>query len=131
MNLPAQPAFNDNHIRTIDDGALARVADACEPGPTRRFGLAAILVTRHAAPSRGGTDRRRRTVREVRHAANALGVAAPSREVAAHTGRHIAYADFGRGDEPMTLGRATLRGARRGNRSDVLAAPRAWKNDFR
>ena len=56
MNLTALPAFADNYIWMIDDGARAIVVDPGEPGPVaealdaRRLELAAILVTgRHIA----------------------------------------------------------------------------------
>jgi hypothetical protein len=48
-----------------------------------------------------------------------------------HTHGHIAYAADPRDHEPIVVRRATLLASRRGDDSDVLAAPRAWKNDFR
>jgi hypothetical protein len=105
MSLPALPAFTDDCIRRGDE-------------------LAAILVTRRAAPRRGASDPSPRIVRELRRAgAPAM---APS-----HTGGHIAYAKLAGNGEPSAGQRANLSGLRRSEGGDVLAAPRAWKNDFR
>jgi hypothetical protein len=105
MSLPALPAFTEH--------CIGRSAE-----------LAAILVTLRAGPCSAASNRPRRIVREERRAfAPAMG--------SAHTGGHIAYAG-GAGDAARSnVRRATLLGSRRTEGRDVLAAPRAWKNDFR
>jgi hypothetical protein len=105
MSLPALSAFTHDWIGRNDE-------------------LAAILVTRRAGPRRGASDRSLHVVREERRA-----FAAAMRP--AHTGGHIAYAGLPGDGEPSGVRRATLLGLRRNDGGDVLAAPRAWKNDFR
>ena len=105
MSLPELPAFTDDCVRRSDE-------------------LAAILVTRRAAPPRGASNPSPRIVREQRRAF------APAMRPA-HTRGHIAYAGRA-GDAARTVVcRATLFGSRRNTSSKAPAAPRAWKNDFR
>jgi hypothetical protein len=104
MSLPALPACTDDCVHRSDE-------------------LAAILVTRRARPRRGAGYPSQRIVREQRRAFAAAAVPA-------HTGGHIAYAEGSRTGEQTVVGRATLFGSRR-NEGGMLAAPRAWKNDFR
>jgi hypothetical protein len=105
MSLPALPAFADDCMRRGDE-------------------LAAILVTRRAAPPRGASNPSPRIVREQRRAF------APAMRPA-HTRGHIAYAGRAGDAARSVVCRATLLGLRRDGGGDVLAAPRAWKNDFR
>jgi len=108
MSLPALPAFTEDCMGRSDE-------------------LAAILVTRRAGPRRGASDCSSSGVREERRTANVAAAAT----LATHTGGHIAYAARAGSGEPVAVRRATLLASRRGDDSDVLAAPRAWKNDFR
>jgi|SRR5215472_18388803 len=105
MSLPALPAFTDDCVHRSDE-------------------LAAILVTRRARPRRGAIDPSQRIVREQRRAC------APA-AVPAHTGGHIAYAGRDGDGTQTAVCRATLFGSRHNTSSKALAAPRAWKNDFR
>jgi hypothetical protein len=105
MSLPALPAFNDDCIGRGDE-------------------LAAILVTRRVRPPRDSASRSHRSDREQRR--NCAALASPG-----HTGRHTAYVRLAGASEPMVARRATLLDWRRSDRGEVLAAPRAWKNDFR
>ena len=115
MNLTALPAFADNYIWMIDDGARAIVVDPGEPGPVaealdaRRLELAAILVTHHHADHVGGVDALRPRLRGPvfgpahervpepniarleGETAEALGLAFEVIDVPAHTAGHIAY----------------------------------------
>ena len=62
MNLIALPAFSDNYIWMLDDGAEALVVDPGDAGPVvaaldaRQLTLAAILVTHHHPDHVGGVD---------------------------------------------------------------------------
>jgi len=114
MSLSALPAFTDDCISTIDARAFATIVD---PRASRRPALAAILVTRRA----GAGHRQNRAVREQgRSAAHGP-----------HTGGHIAYYSRARTSKSIAARRATLLASRRERSTDALAAPRAWKNDFR
>jgi hypothetical protein len=103
--VPALPAINDDCIGHGDE-------------------LAAILVTCRVEPRRGTASRSHRSDREQRR--NCAPLAAP-----AHTGGHTAYVRLAGAGESMVARRATLLDWRRSDRGEVLAAPRAWKNDFR
>jgi hypothetical protein len=105
MSLPALPAFDDDCIGHSDE-------------------LAAILVTRRVEPRRDTASRSQRSDREQRR--NFAPVSSP-----AHTGGHTAYVRLAGASESTVAGRATLLDWRRSDRGEVLAAPRAWKNDFR
>jgi hypothetical protein len=128
MSLSALPAFTDDCISTIDAGACTRIVD---PRTPRRPELGAILVTRHAAPSRSTDRRTNRVVRDECRATTAAAPAGAAMMRAVHTHGHIAYAGHAGSRERIDVRRATLFASRRGDDSDVLAAPRAWKNDFR
>ncbi|MBV9890620.1 MAG: hypothetical protein JO090_07025 [Rhizobacter sp.] len=103
--MPALPAFTDDWRGRRDE-------------------LAAILVTRCAAPRRGASNPSPCIDREQRRTA-----VAPTPH--AYTGRHIAYDDLGADPARNALGGATLFDRRRNERGDVFASPRTWKNDFR
>jgi len=108
MSLPALPAFTEDCMGRSDE-------------------LAAILVTRRAGPRRGASDCSSSSVREERRTANVAAAAT----LATHTGGHIAYAGRPGDREPIVVHRATLFDSLRAEGCDMLAAPRAWKNDFR
>ena len=115
MNLTALPAFSDNYIWMLDDGAKALVVDPGEAGPVfaaldaRRLELAAILVTHHHADHVGGVDALRSRLRgpvfgpgtEIvpqpctglveGQTCNALGLTFEVLDVPAHTAGHIAF----------------------------------------
>ena len=127
MNLTALPAFADNYIWMIDDGARAIVVDPGEPGPVsealdaRRLELAAILMTHHHADHVGGVDALRPRLRgpvygpahekvpEPRIAckqgdrAAALGIDFEVLDIPAHTAGHIAYFDRGAAGAPIVF----------------------------
>jgi hypothetical protein len=105
MSLPALPAFNDDCMGHGDE-------------------LAAILVTRRMGPRHGTASRPHRSDREQRR--NCAPLTSP-----AHTGRHTAYVRLAGASDSTVARRATLLDWRRSDRGEVLAAPRAWKNDFR
>jgi hydroxyacylglutathione hydrolase len=62
MNLIAVPAFTDNYVWMLHDGAHAIVVDPGEAAPVRRaleahsLALAGIVVTHHHADHTGGVD---------------------------------------------------------------------------
>ena len=127
MNLTALPAFADNYIWMIDDGARAIVVDPGEPGPVaealdaRHLELAAILMTHHHADHVGGVDALRPRLRgpvygpatekvpEPRIAckqgdrAAALGIDFEVIDIPAHTAGHIAYFDRGTAGAPIVF----------------------------
>jgi hydroxyacylglutathione hydrolase len=132
MNLTALPAFTDNYIWMIDDGARAIVVDPGEPGPVadaldaRRLELAAILVTHHHADHCGGVDALRPRLRgpvyapahervpqpsigrEEGHTAEALGLTFEVLNIPAHTAGHIAYVSRAGAGEPIVFCGDTL-----------------------
>jgi hydroxyacylglutathione hydrolase len=127
MNLTALPAFADNYIWMIDDGARAIVVDPGEPGPVaealdaRRLELAAILMTHHHAYHVGGVDALRprlhgpvygparekvpepRIPRTEGDTAEALGLTFEVIDIPAHTAGHIAYFNRAGAGEPIVF----------------------------
>ncbi len=115
MNLVALPAFTDNYIWLLHDGAQALVVDPGDAAPvhaaldTLRLELSAILVTHHHPDHVGGIDALRSRLRGpvhgpareriptpfVPHAdgdtVSALGVQFSVIDVPGHTAGHIAY----------------------------------------
>ncbi len=134
MNLLALPAFADNYIWMLHDGASAAVVDPGEAGPVHealdRLGLqlAAILVTHHHADHVGGVDALRarlrgpvygpasKTIPEPVHRLiegeqiEVLGLCFDVIDVPGHTVGHIAYmqADAGPGEAPILFCGDTL-----------------------
>jgi hydroxyacylglutathione hydrolase len=119
MNLLALPAFADNYIWMLHDGARAVVVDPGQADPVvealDRLGLAltAILVTHHHADHVGGVDALRTrldgpvygpereripqpftALREGQHA-SVLGMDFEVLDVPGHTAGHIAYVQRG------------------------------------
>jgi len=127
MNLTALPAFADNYIWMIDDGARAIVVDPGEPGPvaealdSRRLELAAILMTHHHADHVGGVDALRPRLRGPVYGpaservpqpsigrregdqAEALGLVFDVIDIPAHTAGHIAYFARSGAGEPIVF----------------------------
>jgi hydroxyacylglutathione hydrolase len=127
MNLTALPAFADNYIWMIDDGARAIVVDPGEPGPVaealdaRRLELAAILMTHHHADHVGGVDALRPRLRgpvfgpatervpqpsiacKEGDTAEALGLTFEVLDIPAHTAGHIAYFSREGAGEPIVF----------------------------
>jgi hydroxyacylglutathione hydrolase len=125
MNLIALPAFNDNYIWMLDDGASAIVVDPGDAAPVhaaldaRQLSLAAILVTHHHGDHVGGVDSlrprllgpvygpRREDIPEPFVALDdgdtveVLGLRFEVIDVPGHTAGHIAY--FHAGAEPAPL----------------------------
>jgi hydroxyacylglutathione hydrolase len=132
MNLTALPAFADNYIWMLDDGARAIVVDPGEPGPVaealdaRRLELAAILVTHHHADHVGGVDALRARLQgpvfgpahervpqpciglEEGETAEALGLTFEVLDIPAHTAGHIAYFNRAGAGEPIVFCGDTL-----------------------
>jgi len=132
MNLTALPAFTDNYIWMIDDGARAIVVDPGEPEPVaealeaRRLELAGILMTHHHADHVGGVDALRSRLhgpvfgpahervpqpsigREEGHTAEALGMLFEVLDIPAHTAGHIAYFSRSGAGEPIVFCGDTL-----------------------
>ena len=127
MNLTALPAFADNYIWMIDDGARAIVVDPGEPGPVaealdaRRLELAGILVTHHHADHVGGVDALRPRLRgpvygpahervpepnigrREGETAELLGLTFEVLDIPAHTAGHIAYFNRSGAGEPIVF----------------------------
>jgi hydroxyacylglutathione hydrolase len=127
MNLTALPAFADNYIWMIDDGARAIVVDPGEAGPVaaaldaRRLELAGILVTHHHADHCGGVDELRPRLRGPVFApasertpephvgvsegetVEALGLTFEVLDIPAHTAGHIAYFNRSGAGEPIVF----------------------------
>jgi hydroxyacylglutathione hydrolase len=125
MNLIALPAFADNYIWMLHDGARAVVVDPGEAGAVeaaldaQRLSLAAILVTHHHADHVGGVDALRARLQgpvygprrenipppytplDDGDTVEVLGLRFQVIDVPGHTSGHIAY--FHAGSEPTPL----------------------------
>ncbi|MEO8836423.1 MAG: hydroxyacylglutathione hydrolase [Caldimonas sp.] len=132
MNLTALPAFADNYIWMLDDGARAIVVDPGEAGPVaealdaRRLELAAILVTHHHADHVGGVDALRPRLKgpvfgpghekvpqpciglDEGQRAEALGLTFEVLDIPAHTAGHIAFFNRSGAGEPIVFCGDTL-----------------------
>jgi hydroxyacylglutathione hydrolase len=132
MNLTALPAFADNYIWMLDDGARAIVVDPGEPGPVaealdaRRLELAAILMTHHHADHVGGVDALRSRLKgpvfgpahesvpqpsiglQEGETAHALGLTFEVLDIPAHTAGHIAFVNRTGAGEPIVFCGDTL-----------------------
>jgi hydroxyacylglutathione hydrolase len=145
MNLTALPAFTDNTIWKIDDGANAVVVDPGEPESVagaldaRRPDLAAILVTHDRADRRRGNSAPRSRLhglvlgraneqtprswvdREERHSGQGLDRVRGLPDTPAHTPGHIAYARGDRAGVPIVVCGANLLPAGSGTLFDDAA----------
>jgi hydroxyacylglutathione hydrolase len=127
MNLRALPAFADNYIWMLHDGARAVVVDPGDAAPVREalddlgLELAGILVTHHHADHVGGVDALRPRLQgpvwgpahekiPVPHvplvegdAIEVLGLRFTVLDVPGHTAGHIAYVQSATGSEAPLL----------------------------
>jgi hydroxyacylglutathione hydrolase len=132
MNLVALPAFADNYIWMLHDGARAIVVDPGDATPVLRaldelgLALAGILVTHHHADHVGGVDALRARLqgpvfgpaRETIPAPflplvegeqiEVLGLKFTVIDVPGHTAGHIAYAQEGAAQAPLLFCGDTL-----------------------
>lgn len=127
MELVALPAFSDNYIWMLHDGARALVVDPGDAAvvqrglDARQLELAAILVTHHHADHVGGVDALRPRLRgpvfgparesipkpytavNGDESVEALGLRFEVLDVPGHTAGHIAYLHRPATDEPPLL----------------------------
>ena len=132
MNLLALPAFDDNYIWMVHDGARALVVDPGDADPVmealdvHRLQLAAILVTHHHPDHVGGVDELRSRLQgpvygparekipqpfePLRHGdrIEVLGLHFDVIDVPGHTAGHIAYVSHDEGDAPLLFCGDTL-----------------------
>jgi hydroxyacylglutathione hydrolase len=132
MNLVALPAFTDNYIWMLHDGAQAVVVDPGDAAPVRaaldrlQLRLAAILVTHHHPDHVGGVDALRPVLegpvygpaREAipspfeplreGDAIQVLGLRFTVLDVPGHTAGHIAYVQTGAERAPLLFCGDTL-----------------------
>ena len=132
MKLVALPAFADNYIWMLHDGARALVVDPGDEAPVlaaldeHRLELAAILVTHHHADHVGGVDALRPRLRgpvygpareripRPYEALNGgdrievLGLTFAVIDVPGHTAGHIAYQQQGADEQPLLFCGDTL-----------------------
>jgi hydroxyacylglutathione hydrolase len=127
MNLVALPAFTDNYIWMLHDGASAIVVDPGEAAPVEAaldaqgLQLAGILVTHHHADHVGGVNTLRARLRgpvfgpahesipgpftplQTGDRASVLGLEFEVLDVPGHTAGHIAYLHHPKNDEAPIL----------------------------
>jgi hydroxyacylglutathione hydrolase len=132
MNLLALPAFADNYIWMLHDGARAVVVDPGDAAPVTEalarlhLQLAGILVTHHHGDHTGGVDALRGclqgpvwgpareriptpfTALQDGDTVQVLGLAFDVIEVPGHTAGHIAYAQRGASSQPLLFCGDTL-----------------------
>jgi len=129
MNLVALPAFTDNTIWMLHDGASALVVDPGEAAPVeaaldaQRLQLAGILVTHHHADLVGGVSALRTRLRGP--------VFGPAHEATQRIAREREINPFLRCNVLDVIEAAAAHGAEDRSAPAVFAALREWKNHFR
>ncbi len=132
MNLLALPAFADNYIWMLHDGARAAVVDPGDPAPVQaalddlHLELAAILVTHHHPDHVGGVDALRPRLKGPVYAPARENIPQPNQplhdgqrievlglpwrvlDVPGHTAGHIAYWQDDGADSPLLFCGDTL-----------------------
>jgi len=132
MNLLALPAFADNYIWMLHDGARAVVVDPGDAAPVLdaldrlNLRLAGILVTHHHGDHVGGVDALRPRLQGAVHGpateriptpftphsegdvVNVLGLRFQVLDVPGHTAGHIAYAQLDEAQAPLLFCGDTL-----------------------
>jgi len=129
MNLIALPAFTDNYIWILHGGANAIVVDPGDSAPViesltkQQLALAGILVTHHHDDHVGGLAGLRPLLKGP--------VYGPAPTLPSSIAQERLINPFLRCGEPAVVQAARRHGASTGTGTDVFAALRQWKNEFR
>jgi len=136
MNLIALPAFTDNYIWMLHDGVDAIVVDPGDSAPvigaltSQELTLAGILVTHHHSDHVGGLEPGNDALAaHTRWCEQLRAKGAPTLPSSVAQERMIN--PFLRCAEPAVVQAACEHGAASTSGTDVFAALRRWKNNFR